>query len=84
MRDKTAHLPLPKPTLTLTSHLRQNVGPGEKCWPDSQESIMIQDHYTFLGNCPSTPPLSQHNTCFSLREKYWFRGGVGGQIPRNV
>ena len=25
------------------------------------------DHYTFLGNCPPTPPLSQH---FVLSEKY--------------
>ena len=24
------------------------------------------DHYTFLGNCPPTPPLSQH---FALSEK---------------
>ena len=24
------------------------------------------DHYTFLGNCPPTPPLSQH---FALIEK---------------
>ena len=24
------------------------------------------DHYTFLGNCPPTPPLSQH---FALTEK---------------
>ena len=39
------------------------------------------DHYTFLGNCPPTPPLSQH---FPLCEKCWLRGGVGGQFPRNV
>ena len=40
-------------------------------------------HYTFLGNCPPTLPLSQH---FALSEKClcWLRGGVGGQFPRNV
>ena len=39
--------------------------------------------YTFLGNCPPTPPLNQH---FALSEKCqcWLRGGVGGQFPRNV
>ena len=26
----------------------------------------FKDHYTFLGNCPPTPPLSQH---FALSEK---------------
>ena len=34
----------------------------------------------FLGNCPPTPPLSQHYTYFSLRAKCWLRGGVGGQF----
>ena len=34
---------------------------------------------TFLGNCPPTPPLSQHQH-FSLRGKCWLRGGVGGQL----
>ena len=29
--------PSPKPTLTLTSHLRQNVGLGEGRWTVSQE-----------------------------------------------
>ena len=29
--------------------------------------IDIVDHYTLLGNCPPTPPLSQH---FALSEKY--------------
>ena len=29
--------------------------------------IDIMDHYTLLGNCPPTPPLSQH---FALSEKY--------------
>ena len=36
----------------------------------------------FLGNCPPTPPLSQHY--FSLRPKCQFRGGVGWQFPRSV
>ena len=28
--------------------------------------VVALDHYTFLGNCPPTPPLSQH---FALSEK---------------
>ena len=27
---------------------------------DSLESQEMPDHYTFLGNCPRTPPVSQH------------------------
>ena len=42
------------------------------------------DHFTFLGNCPPTPPLLNINTYFLLREKCWLRGGVGGQFHRNV
>ena len=34
------------------------------------------DHYTFLGNCPPTPPQANINT--SRRAKRWLRGGVGG------
>ena len=33
---------------------------GVKVWN------LIPDHFMFLGNCPPTPPLSQH---FALREK---------------
>ena len=29
-------------------------------------ALKVPDHYTFLGNCPPTPPLSQH---FALSEK---------------
>ena len=29
-------------------------------------------------------PLPYANIYFSLRAKYWLRGGVDGQIPRNV
>ena len=42
--------------------------------------------FCFLkGNCPPTPPLSQHSA-LSERLKCWFwlRGWVGGQFPRNV
>ena len=47
------------------------------------------NHYTFLENCPPTPPLSQHltlseNTYFALKVKCWLRGGVSGQFSRNV
>ena len=38
----------------------------------------FSDHFTFLGNCPPTPPLNL------LRAKCWLRGGVGGQFHRNV
>ena len=27
---------------------------------DKKEVRIISDHYTFLRNCPPTPPLSQH------------------------
>ena len=37
--------------------------------------------YTFLGNCPTTPPLSQHCTFFSpgtnVGLRVWGGGGVG-------
>ena len=32
----------------------------------SAETLACMDHYTFLGNSPPTPPLSQH---FALSEK---------------
>ena len=38
----------------------------------------------FLGNCPPTPPLSQHQLTSHLGKKCWLRGGVGGQFPKNV
>ena len=48
---------------------------------DSEGKVKIM---AFLGNCPPTLPLANINTCFSLREKGWLRGGVGGQFPRKV
>ena len=52
----------------------------------TEESL---NHFTFLENCPLTPPLSQHstlsdNTYFALKVKCWLRGGVSAQFPRNV
>ena len=38
------------------------LGHGVLCMAEKLET----DHYTFLGNCPPTPPLSQH---FALSEK---------------
>ena len=38
------------------------------------KTLVIWDHFPFLGNCPPTLPLGQH----------WFRGGVGRQFPRHV
>ena len=35
--------------------------------------------FRFLGNCPPTPPLSQHFALSGLGE-----GWVGGQFPRNL
>ena len=32
----------------------------------SHDAMRASDHNAFLGNCPPTPPLSQH---FALREK---------------
>ena len=34
-----------------------------------------------LGNCPPTPPLSQH-WHFLLRAKFWHRGVVGGAVSQ--
>ena len=53
------------------------------------QTVESLNHYTFLENCPPTPPLSQHstlseNTYFALEVKCWLRGGVSGQFPRNV
>ena len=53
------------------------------------QTVESLNHYTFLENCPPTPPLSQHltlskNTYFALKVKCWLRGGVSGQFPRNV
>ena len=53
-------------------------------FPGQDNNLISMDHYTFLGNCPPTPPRNQHETYFSLRAKCWLRGGVGGQFPRNV
>ena len=36
-----------------------------------------ENQFRFLGNCPPTPPLNQGDTHFSLRAKFWVRGGVG-------
>ena len=49
----------------------------------------ISESLYVSGNCPPTPPLSQHltlseNTYFALEIKCWLRGGVSGQFPRNV
>ena len=41
------------------------------------------DQYQYLGNCPPTPPLTQHPNINLLSIDYcWVRGGVGGQLPR--
>ena len=45
---------------------------------------IIKDHYAILGNCPPTHPQANINTHFSLKANVSLRGGVGGQIPRNV
>ena len=60
--------------------------------PLSATRFYIFFEQTMLGACPPTPPppppsQANINTYFSLRAKCakcWFRGGVGGQFPRNV
>ena len=49
----------------------------------NSDTCRLVDCYMFLGNCPPTPPLSQH-LYFSLKAKCWIRGEVGGQFPRNL
>ena len=48
--------------------------------------LEMRDHYTFLRNYQPTPPPPQTNinTYFSLREKCWLRGGIGGQFPSKM
>ena len=38
----------------------ENCGFHEKKFPVPEFGLPYWDHYTFLGNCPPTPPLSQH------------------------
>ena len=33
---------------------------GTNIWNKHISKVKNPDHYTFLGNCPPTPPLSQH------------------------
>ena len=54
--------PSPKPTLTLTSHLGQNVGIGEGRWAVSQKRIIIQ----IFGNFGSYFFISFHQISFKL------------------
>ena len=37
-----------------------------QCYGKKTDQQQFSDHYTFLGNCPPTPPLSQN---FALREE---------------
>ena len=39
---------------------------NEEIAPEIREIVKNLDDYTFLGNCPPTPPLCQH---FALSEK---------------
>ena len=42
-------------------------------------------NYTFLGDCPPTPPLKTNiNTFFSLSANCSLSGWAGGQFSRNV
>ena len=45
-----------------------------------QKASDVRDHYTFLGNCPATPPLwlSQH---FALSVKVGLREGWADSLP---
>ena len=47
--------------------------------------LASSDQFRFLGNCPPTPPLTQH---FAPSETQTLnvelRGGVGGQFPRDL
>ena len=43
---------------------------------------IVSDQFRCLGNCPPTPPLSQHQHVLLTWGKCWVRGGVGGQFVR--
>ena len=56
---ETTHLPLPKPTLTLTSHLGQNVGLGEGQ----------------VGSFPATcndPRFNKRNNILHVQHTFWY------------
>ena len=40
--------------------------------------------FRFMGNCPPTPPLSQHYHLLLTQGKILLPGRVGGQFPRNL
>ena len=56
--DKSRYFARPRPIIAnygmLWYFLQWSMGKG----PD--KSFPNVEHYTFLGNCPPTPPLSQH------------------------
>ena len=45
------------------------------------KNVLKPDRFRFLGNCPPTPPLSQHFALSERRVLCWLRGGVGGSFP---
>ena len=52
--------------LNEVSCLKQGSEMTDFCLKQGKGLGLVWDHYTFLGNCPPTPPLSQH---FALSEK---------------
>ena len=60
-----------------------------KCWLGDvsfklwrKSAHLMLHHFTFLGNCPPTLPLSQQFFPKWEVSWCWLRGGVGGQFPR--
>ena len=46
--------------------------------------VISLDHFRFLETAHLLLPYADINTYFPLWAKFWLRGGVGGQFPRNV
>ena len=65
-------------------HLRRFLDLFHKCSEVGMGEKVDSDQFRFLGNCPPTLPLVNINTYFSLRAKWWLKGGVGGKVTRNL
>ena len=44
----------------------------------------MTDHYTFLGNCPPTPPLTQHFALSETQHNFTKKIDLKQQYPRDI
>ena len=70
----------------LCIHFRDRVkAPGKSelhwTWSGTLITIRLWGHFTFLGNCPPTPPLNQH---FTLRALSICKNWPAGTLPEQL